>query len=236
MKNAVGVLLRVFASILFLIGIVTCIFSIPKGITMGIVGIIGWNLGARLLDSNATIEKQERNNYMNDKNVKPKDTMFQSIDYSKIPYNLQYGWKSEENRYRALLDIAYMNEFLTEARKIGNIREHLEICTEEVLWDGQCVSELIKIPHTKTGKVPKYIVDFRFATRDCDAYEPSDNYFGDIYYMQDGTIGKAEIVCWEGKEMCKVFIGLQGTTLRIKKIQMLCGVGVNRTLKTIYKS
>lgn len=53
-----------------------------------------------------------------------------------------------------------MNQFLKEARKLGNIKERLEICTEEILWTGNEASKLVKTPHTKTGKVPKYIIDF----------------------------------------------------------------------------
>lgn len=221
MKNTMGVGIRMISAIVFMLGIVTCIFSLKMGIIMIVLGVIGWNAGAKLLDAKTKDDISEDNNYSKEEKQKEvhNAVVYQPIDYSAVPYDLKSGLNSSDNRFQALTDISFMNEFLKEARKLCNIKEPLEICTEEILWEGQCVSKLERMPHTKTGKAPKYIVKLRFATRDSDEFEPLDNYFGDIYYMQDGTIGKAWLVCWKRKTMYAIDIGLVGTSLVIKKVE-----------------
>lgn len=221
----VGLIIRVISAASFCLGIITCLFSIKTGLIMVLSGIVFWNVGAKLL------EIGEKNNQFTDQNQGNQWTggieaekgtqriINKPIDYSGIPYDLSAGWRSSDNRFQALTDISYMNEFLKEARKLGNIKQKLEICTEEVLWDGVCVSTLEKLPRTKTGKVPKYIVKLWFSTRDGMEFEPPDHYYGDIYYMQDGTIGKAWLVCRIKKKMYCIYIGLVGTSLVIKKIE-----------------
>ena len=228
----VGVLLRVISAISFILGIIICFFSIGIGIVTVVLGVILWNIGAKVLNasSNVNIPDNEKNIEIEIKsNEKP--VVYQNIDYSAIPYDLSKEWESSDNKIQALSTISYMNQFLKEARKLGNIRERLEICTEEILWTGNEVSKLVKTPNTKTGKVPKYIVVFHFATRDSSEFEPSDNYFGDIYYMQDGTIGKAWLMCWVGKIGYNINIGLVGASLVIKKIEKYNPAGK----RTIYK-
>lgn len=215
MKNMIAIGLRALSGIVFLFGILVCIFSFKTGVIMILLGGVGWNIGAKLLDFSE--EKLEMNEKEMGQSVKT--ISCQNIDYSAIPYDLSRGWEKSDNRFQALVDISYMNEFLKEACRLGNIKSKLEICTEEVLWKGNEPSTLTKTPHTKTGKAPKYIVDLFFTTRDSDEFEPIDNYFGHIYYMQDGSIGKAWLVCWIKKKMYCIHIGLVGTSLAIKKIE-----------------
>lgn len=69
-----------------------------------------------------------------------------------------------------------------------------------------CVENL---PKTKTGKNPKYPqclhfnsgrnpADVGFVQIASSAWQstPKDDIFGHIYYLPDGSIGRAEIVCW----------------------------------------
>lgn len=229
----VGVLLRVISAISFILGIVICFFSIGIGIVTVVLGVILWNIGAKVLNvsANVNIPNNEKNIEVEIKsNEKP--IVYQNIDYSAIPYDLSKEWESSDNKIQALSTISYMNQFLKEARKLGNIKERLEICTEEILWTGNEVSKLVKTPHTKTGKVPKYIVDFFFTTRDCMECEPQDHYLGHIYYMQDGGIGKAWVMCWIKKVGYRIDIGLVGASLIVKKIEKRT---INGEMKVVYK-
>lgn len=217
MKNSVGVIFRVISFIAFLLGILICIFSFKTGIIMIILGVIGWNVGGKLIGVYSA--KSNENDIEVGVKTSTKPISYQYIDYSAIPYDLSLGWESSDNRFQALTDITYMNEFLKETQRLGNIKQKLEICTEEVLWEGMEPSTLSKIPHTKTGKVPKYPVEFFFTTRDSTDFEPPDHYFGHIYYMQDGSIGKAWLMCWIKKTGYRVDIGLAGTSLIVKKVE-----------------
>ena len=238
MKNSVGAIIRLLSSLIFLIGIMVCFFSIINGCLMIVLCVIGWNVAGRLFP--ATIYKREDVVAMkkieedrNEKQVKPV-IKYETIDYTKVPYDLKKGWLSEQNRNQALKDILVMNTFLEQVKEIADIRGHFSIEPELVKWYGNSPSIFEFPAHTKTGKVPKYILILHFNTRDSEEYEPLNDYFGDIYYMQDGSIGKANLVCWEGKTMHRVELGLKGTTLIIKKIQKTC-IGESE-MKVIYKA
>lgn len=209
----IGVAIRFVSAIVFLLGIISCIFSLKTGIIMIVSGVLFWNIGAKVLKLSEFDEEVIKDDKIEEEKV------HQPIDYSAIPYDLSVGWKSSDNKFQALTDISYMNDFLKVACKLGNIKQKLEICTEEILFDGEGVSTLEKLPNTKTGKAPKYIVKLTFTTKSWEEFEPQEHYFGDIYYMQDGTIGKAWLVCWIKKKMYCIHIGLVGTSLAIKKIE-----------------
>lgn len=229
MKNAVGIIIRLLSALTFLSGIVVCFFSIKTGCLMVLFGVVGWNLGARLISLDCFNKEGSENVKQVISAIK-----YETINYNEIPYDLAKGWSSEKNRNQALKDISLMNTFLEQVKDIADIRGHFGIELEQVKWGGNSPSTFEYSPHTKTGKVPKYILILHFNTRDSEEYEPPNNYFGDIYYMQDGSIGKANLVCWEGKIMHKVELGLKGTTFIIKKIQKMC-IGRSE-MKVIYKA
>ena len=228
----IGVAIRFVSAIVFLLGIISCLFSFKIGIIMIVSGVLFWNIGAKVLKLSEFDEDAIKDDKIEEEKVH-QQTFYQPIDYSAIPYDLSVGWKSSDNKFQALTDISYMNDFLREARKLGNIKQKLEICTEEILFDGEGVSTLEKLPNTKTGKVPKYIAKLNFTTRSWEEFEPQEHYFGDIYYMQDGTIGKACLVCWIRKKMYCIHIGLVGTSLVIKKIETNTSKSVEKEI--IYK-
>lgn len=75
------------------------------------------------------------------------------------------------------------------------------------------------IPLTPTGKKPKYKAFVRFATFKGDYHKDWGNdTFGDIYYLQDGTIGKAKIIMWRDKVLTVVHLKIIDNELKIYKI------------------
>lgn len=226
MKYNIGIFLKKASKVLLVIGALVFIISVARGLAIIFLGCGCWLAGNKL-EEIADVERARKVEIGDDVKTfsaikappASKPVTYQQIDYSHIPYDIDAGWKLADNRFQALTDISYMNEFLKEARSLANIKQRLEICTEEVLWEGESVSSLEKTPHTKTGKVPKYIVDFFFTTRDCMECDPPDYYLGHIYYMQDGSVGKAWVMCWIKKTGYRIDIGLVGTSLIIKKIE-----------------
>lgn len=247
MKNGIGIALRAISALSFLLGFLVCIFASQIGIAMIVIGIIGWNVGAKLLDISAGSRVYKREEILDEieaaGKIKTEDYYYQKmidqpekentrdqdeklrpcpiIDYSFIPYAVGAGWTLADNKIQALTDIVLMNDLLWQACKLGQINDKLEICTEEVQWDGECASFFEYPLPTKTGKIPKYIVVLHFHSKDVRQMEFPDAYYGDIYYMQDGTIGKADLTCWAGGRQYKVDVRMRGTTLIVKKIQTI---------------
>lgn len=52
------------------------------------------------------------------------------------------------------------------------------------------------IPRTPSGKSPKYPQKLCFFTTD-HGFDVKDDLFGTIYYLKDGSIGKADMVIWD---------------------------------------
>lgn len=145
---------------------------------------------------------------------------------------------NKNNQFEALTDITYMNNFLKEARMLAPL-PLLEICTEEIDFLGnpeqnfEGMTHLELKPYTKTGKISKYPVILHYYTTNYTVFDSTDNYFGHISYLQDGSIGKAKLICWEKNKLFIIQLGLIGTTLAIKRIETNSKSGAPREI--LYK-
>ena len=74
-------------------------------------------------------------------------------------------------------------------------------------------------PYTKTGKLSKFPLILHYATESFNDVNASKNYFGEIYYLQDGSIGKCRLIYWNRRTMYLIDLGLIGKTLSTKKIE-----------------
>ena len=234
MKETCAVLLRMASAVLFLLGILATLgmFSLKTGIIMIVLGVAGWNIGGLML-------RPDRKKYAQINNAEDKEeehyVELQPIDYSMLPYNIgEHMPRSETNRYQALSDISLINNIMEEFSIKNPVVPKLEICTEEVVFNGSNPTYLEFPGNTKTGKVPKYIAILHYRTDKYDDPETSENYFGDIYYLKDGNIGKAKLIYWRNKSMYEITLGLSGLTLTVKKVDFLSTGDMQK--KTIYKS
>ncbi len=148
------------------------------------------------------------------------------------------------NQFQALQDICSMNTLMQAAKEYAEITDDLFICTEEIKFDFNIVDKgkpyqrteyytyIECTPFTPKMKDAKYPYCLHFATENLNKYQPDENYFGRIYYMQDGNIGKSEIVYWIKHKMYVFYFGMIGSTLTIKKVETNTSDG-NR--KILYK-
>lgn len=231
MKEGSATLLRLASAVLFLLGILACILSPKTGIIMVILGVAGWNIGGLML-------RPIRNKNTSSNDVKIKEDHYveiQPIDYSMLPYNIgEHMPVSETNRFQALSDITIINNIMEEFLRKNPIIPKLEICTEDIVFTGSNPTYLEFPGNTKTGKVPKYIAILHYRTDKYDEFEPSENYFGDIFYLKDGNIGKAKLIYWIHKSMYDITLGLSGLTLTVKRVDCLNAGDTHKN--TIYKS
>lgn len=173
--------------------------------------------------------------------------------YNRRPYQMcdmiYYEGKAlmllnTNNQFQALQDICSMNTLMQAAKEYAEITDDLFICTEEIKFDFNIVDKgkpyqrteyytyIECTPFTPKMKDAKYPYCLHFATENLNKYQPDENYFDRIYYMQDGNIGKSEIVYWIKHKMYVFYFGMIGSTLTIKKVETNTSDG-NR--KILYK-
>lgn len=163
--------------------------------------------------------------------VEPKTNYFSNKDMEQFSLPYQFPIFSSDkctefplntnNQFQALTDIKNINNFLKCAQNLAHIETPLEICTESINFINinESQAKLILTPYTPTGKKSKYPLLLRFYTENFFIFNNADDsYKGELFYMQDGTIGKAHIICRTNK-IYTINLGLIGTSLSIKSIE-----------------
>lgn len=156
------------------------------------------------------------------------------VSHDCIPGNILY-FNDHVSRFEILSDINLMNEYLKQARSIGNIRKKYEICVDEISFDGPNASYIEVCPYTNTGKFSKYPIIVHYFTPNYDLFDAPDNYFGHISYFEDGTIGAATLINWIGKTMLQVDLKTVGRELVISKIITINAKGIKAEVYNINK-
>lgn len=230
-----------FSTIFLILAIVSLIIGIPTFAFGGFIFVI---IACIALYFSISYKKLSNKPNQNQIQQRENDIIFTQDDFEQfsLPYQIpvfssEKGNESalnKNNQFQALTDINTLNFYLNEAKEIANISSELNICTEDINFEkiNESQSKLVFTPYTKTGKKSKYPLMFRFFTHNFfDFDDSSDSYRGEIYYMQDGNIGKARIIC-RTNGIYVVNIGLIGTSLKIKSIK---NTGANGIEKTLYK-
>lgn len=129
---------------------------------------------------------------------------------------------SNNNQIQAINDISLINNFLDYAYKNNYIKIKYSIPINNICFNStntDC-SKLVFQPYTRTGKKSKYPLVLDYKTKGCYDYNPNFAYWGEISYMQDGNIGKVRAICWIKHDMCVLNLGLIGSTLSIKSVEI----------------
>ena len=153
--------------------------------------------------------------------AKERVTINSPIDYSALPFIMDQPLMENHNYAVVMECISLLNQYLDKAQGLVRLKSVFYIDAHELIFSGGPCTYLEKCENTKTGKVPKYIAILHFATTGTQIYEALKQYDGEIYFMQDGTIGKGRICCWEKKDHIVVNIGMKGSTLIVKNIEGL---------------
>lgn len=145
------------------------------------------------------------------------------FDSSPLPYNISKELFSPENITQFFSDIDTINNYLAEARKLSKIKTKLYINKNDItfLGMGDSPSHWEIVPYTKTGKLTKYPLVIHYRTKYFSSFEPLEDYFGAIYYMKDGTIGKAELINWIKHKKYLVKLAIINGMLSVKSVQTL---------------
>lgn len=140
-------------------------------------------------------------------------------------------------------DLLTLNEYVSESCSIAKLEHVLILPTNELMWDYQKIDVGTQYertqyytyfqyePYTKTGKFSKYPLILHYATKNITEFSPEKNYFGSVYYMQDGSVGKGTLIFHVKSIIYIIELFRKGSTLAIKKIER----SENGIKDTIYK-
>ena len=139
---------------------------------------------------------------------------FQSrFDFSKVR-GFDFGMENNQisifidgkNQMIAREDISSMNVFLNQGHMDDSDVPLFKILEESIRFEPSLsgmddYTRLIILPLTPTGKKPKYPLEMKVCLLSQDEHwkilqNTCKEIFGDIWYLNDGKIGKARIICW----------------------------------------
>lgn len=157
------------------------------------------------------------------------EILFEWIWVKELRHTNGIAWfmLNMNNQYIALAAIDHINSILAMSNEYTGFNQMLYVCTENIdfsypvptLKDSLPNTFVECVPYTKTGKLSKYpaILHFReFAEKSMIGNTTFDVYrvSGKIYFMIDGSIGKADLVINE----YWVKVRLKGLNLVVQRI------------------
>ena len=137
-----------------------------------------------------------------------------------IPPDLREGkyFVPESDKKLIKSEFGYINELLERAVKLAKIDVELKINPDLFLYEGD-ITYYGATPLTPKGKAAKYPLTLYFANHKQEDLDFNHDRFGEIQYLQNGSIGKARLICWEYRDGYFVYLGIVKGVLDIKKVE-----------------
>ncbi len=197
------------------------------------------------------------NSYMPIKKLDDKIRFYSEEDYNttditKIFYDVNGagGVLVGNMRERVKQDLNSINKFIREAQDMRiPVKPFFNIDIDKVIfdlpndeWDSHSYTHFIKEGLTKTGKTPKYPYHLFFRTIEYTWIESDgivsskkfDTIHGNLYYLENQTIGKAWLVMWKQHNAYKMELKLIDNILSLGKIEY--STPNHQYYETLYKS
>jgi len=121
----------------------------------------------------------------------------------------------EEDKPQLKDEISYINRITKQICKQCGLPNHTIQFSR--LEYGIAATHYEFTPFTKTGKPAMYPLSVRYTYKS----KPADNpdAFGEIFYLQNGDIGKTRQIYWSHGEGCFIYLGQTKNKLVVKKIE-----------------
>lgn len=137
---------------------------------------------------------------------------------------------NSQNQIHVLSDIDALNHYISEARILTNLfpdvllsSKNLDFTHTTYQIDGIAFTKYSTFfecnPYTKTGKLSKYPLILHYSSKSTKDSVTKEMFCGQLFYMQDGSIGKATIFITINEIKYRIDLKLVGSTLAIKKIE-----------------
>lgn len=168
-----------------------------------------------------------------------KESRCANIDYRKLKYDISKMKKighifspNADQKEMVISDIIYMNKFIDNANSLTKAKIQNKISKEQIIffsdkkkWDNYQFCHFTYSPNTPTGKAAKYPLVLNYYS--CSKSSSKDilgnpiitsSINGNIYYLANGDIGKAEIFIFSMRKFYKIYILKRKGTIAITKI------------------
>lgn len=130
----------------------------------------------------------------------------------------------------ACMDILSLNDIIMQIQPNRNIRKtDLRIGN---LNEIETNCHVVTLPLTPGGKLAKFPQKLNFFTTD-HSFDVKNDLFGEVYYLSDGSIGKAEITIWTGDICTIINAAIINGTFSLNRAYRIDSTGVK---KQIYKA
>lgn len=149
-----------------------------------------------------------------------------------IPLNLKAGIISVSISDRKIIDKEFeqINKLITHALKLAHLNKHLKIDTTCFLYAHNYTYYEGK-PLTPSGRASKIPLTLHYAYGSHYKANPSQDFFGEVGYSQDGRIAKARLIFWRKKDGYMIHLGIVNKALVVKKVEL----NVDSGWKVVYK-
>lgn len=129
---------------------------------------------------------------------------------------------SGQNHQQAIDDLLYLNNFVKEALSLAHLDVDLNLDSTQIKFsswtrpsgDIEYSVYFECTPYTPTRKLSKYPLILHYSTADIN---PVFSYFGEIYYMRDGSIGKARMIFWLDHTLYVIELAIRDGALCVRK-------------------
>ena len=142
---------------------------------------------------------------------------------------------SEHTKRQIVSDMQMLNEVIRSACGLAGINIPIHLPIDDLVFGAKIMNakngEKFKQyytffqcePYTKTGKLSKYPLILRYATKARHEYNQKEDHFGEVYYRQDGVIGKCRLNFWYQHTGYFFEFALVEDTIVVKKVETAYG-------------
>lgn len=150
-----------------------------------------------------------------------------------IPASLKDGVISVPQSDKHIIDNEFdqLNQLILCSTKMAHLHQTLIIDSRKFLYSKKFTFYEAKT-HTPTGKPAKYPLTLHYAYASHNDLDAKEDYFGEVNYMQNGSIGKARMIFWKNKTGYLIHLAEINKTLSVKKIE----ISTSSKWETLYKA
>lgn len=135
--------------------------------------------------------------------------------------NLESVAVPETDKALLATEFEYINSIVKYACNLAHIRSELSVDTTKFFYGLEPLqTHYTQTPFTPSGKKSKYPLTLHYAYKNSGDIDATRDRFGEIYYLQNGAIGKARLIFWNGqKKGYFIYLGQTQNTLVVKKVE-----------------
>lgn len=138
-----------------------------------------------------------------------------------IPIDMPEGANHIPREDKSTIDIEFknINKLISHAVKLSGLKIQLEINTEEFLY-GEGKTYYDFHPKTPSGRSAKYPLTLHYKCGGRRDINLDHDRFGEIKYLENGSIGSARLIFWDREIGHIIHIGIIEKELSVKKVEI----------------